>query len=97
MSVLLIAIRDEAKRTDQEELAEEIDENYLINKCRKALERYKLVPRTGDRELFTALVDSKSVSDPNSRISLSVIEATFRGFACVKLSTRKVVSFVLSR
>ncbi|MDA8746367.1 DUF4268 domain-containing protein [Rubripirellula amarantea] len=69
LSVLLIAIRDEAKRSDQEELAEEIDENYLINKRRKALERYKLVPRTGDRELFTALVDSKSVSDPNSRLA----------------------------
>jgi len=68
LSALLIALRDEAVSAGDNELAAEIEQQYLINPFRKGLERYKLVPRTGDRELFAAIIDRKPVDDPTSRL-----------------------------
>lgn len=68
LSALLIALRDEAAREGDDELAAEIEQQYLVNPFRKGLERYKLVPRTGDRELFAAIIDRKTVDDPTSRL-----------------------------
>lgn len=68
LSVLLTAIRDEANRVADTDLAAEIEAQYLVNPFKKGLDRYKLVPRTGDRELFSALVDLKTVDDLASRL-----------------------------
>lgn len=69
LSVLLVAIRDEAKRIGEEELAAEVEEQFLLNKYKKGLDRFKLVPRTGDRELFTKLIEAKPADDPTSRLT----------------------------
>ncbi|WP_168567137.1 DUF4268 domain-containing protein [Crateriforma spongiae] len=69
LSVLLVALRDEAKRVGDAKLAAQIERHYLINEFEEKLDRYKLLPRTGDRELFSALVDRKRADDPNSRLT----------------------------
>ncbi|TWT66711.1 hypothetical protein Pla123a_45970 [Posidoniimonas polymericola] len=61
LSLLLCALRDVARQQGEEELAARIEENFLIHKFEKKLRRYKIVPRTGDREAFIAIVDGKEL------------------------------------
>ncbi|WP_417730840.1 DUF4268 domain-containing protein [Rosistilla oblonga] len=68
LSVLLTAIRDEAIRVDETDLADEIETQFLVNPYKNGINRYKLVPRTGDRELFSALVNVKPTDDASSRL-----------------------------
>ena len=49
LSLLLLALRDVAIEKQQDELAAEINESYLVHRFKKELNRYKLVPRSGDR------------------------------------------------
>jgi len=62
LTVLLCALRDVAREHQQIELAEEITEDYLIHKRKKGLQRYKIVPRLGDRELLTDIIDEKKTT-----------------------------------
>ncbi len=66
LSLLLLAIRDEAKKTGDDELAAEIEVQYLVNQFKKGLDKLKLIPRTGDRELFTALIEQKTTAKVDS-------------------------------
>jgi hypothetical protein len=59
LSLLLCAMRDAAKTKGWEELAAEIEENYLIHRFKKDRERYKLFPRLRDRAAYLSIVDSK--------------------------------------
>lgn len=68
LSALLLALRDEAVRVGDDVLAAEVEQQYLINPFKKGLDRYKLVPRIGDRELFAGMVDRKDVDDQISRL-----------------------------
>lgn len=78
LSLILIALRDESKRAGEEEFAAKIEEQYLVNRFEKGLDRYKLVPRTGDRELYAALIDQKKVKSLAAR--LVVAHDFFRKF-----------------
>jgi len=66
LSLLLAAIRDEATKAGDNGLATEIELQYLINQFGKDLGRLKLIPRTGDRELFAAVVEKKAVANNES-------------------------------
>ena len=59
LSLFLAAIRDVALTIGEPDLAQEIEETFLIHKFKKGLQRYKIIPRLGDREAFIALVDRK--------------------------------------
>ncbi|GIW55611.1 MAG: hypothetical protein KatS3mg082_2015 [Nitrospiraceae bacterium] len=59
LTLLLAAIRDVAREHGLTDLAEEIVEDYLIHKRKKALQRYKVVPRIGDREVLIAVIEGK--------------------------------------
>lgn len=59
LTLLLSALRDVASEQGVDDLAEEITEDYLIHKRKKALQRYKVVPRIGDREALIAVVEGK--------------------------------------
>jgi hypothetical protein len=61
LSLLLLAIRDTAKELDCLDLAAEILETYLIHRFKNGFDRYKLVPRTGDRELFWSFIEEKKL------------------------------------
>ena len=54
LSLLLLAIRNVAKEKGEDELAEEILESFLMHRFKKGTQKYKLVPRTGDREVYIA-------------------------------------------
>jgi hypothetical protein len=59
LSILLCALRDAAARLGWDELAAEVEENYLIHRHRRGSERYKVFPRLRDRSSFLALIDRK--------------------------------------
>jgi hypothetical protein len=58
---MLCALRDLAVEYGQPDVAEEIKEDFLLHKRRQGLDRFKVVPRLGDREAVLAILDSKDV------------------------------------
>jgi uncharacterized protein with ParB-like and HNH nuclease domain len=61
ITLLLTALRDLANCNQLPSLAEEITESYLIQKHKKGLKRYKLLPRVGDREILIAVIEGNSL------------------------------------
>jgi uncharacterized protein with ParB-like and HNH nuclease domain len=64
LSILLCAVRDAAAHLGWDELAAEVEENYLIHRFKKGRERYKVFPRLRDRESFLGLIDHKAQPTP---------------------------------
>ena len=60
LTLMLSALRDVAAEQGFDDLAEEVTEDYLIHKRRKGMQRYKVVPRIGDREALIAVIEGKS-------------------------------------
>lgn len=67
LSVLLCAIRDHA-RADDPQLAEKIDDLYLVNKYAQGQERYRLWPTQEDRDAWMALVERQPDAGGEDRI-----------------------------
>jgi hypothetical protein len=59
-SLLLAAIRNVAQRLQQAELAQEVDEYYLVHPLKKAENRYRLLPKAQDHDAYLAIVERKS-------------------------------------
>ncbi|WP_174461990.1 DUF262 domain-containing protein [Myxococcus sp. CA056] len=57
LSILLCVVRDVALSRGWNELAAEVEENYLLHRFKKGRERYKIFPRLRDRGGYLALVD----------------------------------------
>ena len=68
LSLLLLAIKNVAKEKGEDELAAEIHETLLVHPHKKGMQRYKLVPRTGDREVYQAMLDDKSYDASTPRL-----------------------------
>ncbi|HBJ36643.1 MAG TPA: hypothetical protein DDZ51_18180 [Planctomycetaceae bacterium] len=69
LSILLAAVRDEAKKVGNKQLGAQIEVQYLVNQFRDGLANLKLVPRSGDRELYTLLIRGELPSPaPETRI-----------------------------
>lgn len=68
ITLMLAALRDLAEDCGLGDLAEEITEEYLIHKRQKKLNRYRLLPRTGDREILIGIIkgERKGLKRPNS-------------------------------
>ena len=62
LTVALAALRDVARDRGLTDLAEEITEDYLIHKRKQDLERFKVLPRTGDREALKAIVEADDLA-----------------------------------
>jgi uncharacterized protein with ParB-like and HNH nuclease domain len=58
--ILLALLRDQAKKSSQEELAAEIDDTLLVNRYKKGTDYYKLQPTQIDREAFHNLIHSNT-------------------------------------
>lgn len=56
LTVLLVALRDLAREREAADLSAEIEETYLIHKFKDGLQRYKVIPRIGDREVLISLI-----------------------------------------
>lgn len=76
ITILLAAVRDVAAEHGWDELVDEITEDYLIQKWKKGLQRYKVVPRTGDREVLFGIIDRK----PSDRAGKSGIHRAYHHF-----------------
>ncbi|MFN9982774.1 MAG: DUF262 domain-containing protein, partial [bacterium] len=68
LSLLLLALRNVAREKGDEELADEIHETLLVHRHKKGNQRYKLVPRTGDREVYQAMLDDKQFDLTSPRL-----------------------------
>lgn len=59
LTLLLIAMRDLAVSRNDTKLSERIHDNFLVHRHEEGLKQYKILPRTGDREVFVAIVNKK--------------------------------------
>ena len=64
LTVLLAALRDVAKSRGLKNLSEEIREDWLLNHRREGTERMRVLPRLGDREALTAIVEGQDDLTP---------------------------------
>jgi hypothetical protein len=62
LTILLSAIRDVARSRGLNELADEVTEDYLLFKRKQGSERYKILPRLGDREVLTSMVEGHDMA-----------------------------------
>jgi hypothetical protein len=60
LSLLLIALRNAARKGGVELLAHEIDERYLIDKFKKGSERFRLFPKVQDQAHYIAAVTGEA-------------------------------------
>ena len=65
--LILAAIRDLAKDND-ENLSDQINELYLINKFAKETNKYKLFPSQTDREQYISIINNRANLDENNNI-----------------------------
>ncbi|MEY3305582.1 MAG: DUF262 domain-containing protein [Pseudanabaena sp.] len=61
--ILLCALRDQAKHSDDLELVAEINNTILVNPYKKGADYYKLQPTQIDREIFHRLIKSEERAD----------------------------------
>jgi uncharacterized protein with ParB-like and HNH nuclease domain len=73
ISILLCSVRDVALARGWNDLAAEVEENYLVHRFKKNRERYKLFPRLRDRGAYLALVDRAEQSQNGGQL-----EAAYR-------------------
>ena len=59
LTLLLAALRDVAVSRKVKDLPDEVSEDYLLHKRKQGTERYKVLPRLGDREALTAIVEGQ--------------------------------------
>lgn len=59
LSLLLVAIRNIARRRGDEELAQEIHDDYLVHPRKKGEQHYRLLPKEHDHQAFLAMVSGK--------------------------------------
>lgn len=69
-SLLLIAIRNVARQLDQADLAQEINDYYLVHPLKKDDYHYRVLPKERDQADYLALVDGKPV--PTGRMPEAV-------------------------
>jgi hypothetical protein len=62
ISLMLCALRDLALKHAEPDLAAEIAEDFLLHKRRTGLNRFKIIPRLGDRDALLAILDSKDIA-----------------------------------
>ena len=62
LTILLAAIRDVARSRSLNDFAEEVTENYLLFKRKQGSERYKVLPRLGDREVLMAMIEGHDMT-----------------------------------
>ncbi len=62
LTILLATLRYYLKKTDRD-MAQEVEELYLINKFKKNDDIYKVLPTQDDREVYKSIIQSKQPKD----------------------------------
>jgi hypothetical protein len=65
-SILLAAIRNVARQTDQNELADEIHQDYLVHHRKKGDQYYRLFPKERDHDSYLAIISGQG--EPTGRM-----------------------------
>lgn len=76
ITILLAATKAVADAHELHDLAGEIYEDFLVHKRRKGLDRFKIVPRFGDRETLTSLIENGD----EAKVERDSIIKAFRAF-----------------
>ena len=66
--IILILLRNKFFESNQNELAEEINNTMLINPYKKGGDRYKLLPTHTDRIVFNKLIDMLEIDETDNQI-----------------------------
>ena len=80
-SILLVALRNVARNVGQAELADEINDMYLVHERKKGDEHFRLLPKAKDQKNYVAIVSVNG--DPAGRMAdaLDYFEERFKGSA----------------
>ena len=62
LTLLLAALRNVAMSRGLTNLADEVSEDYLLHKRKQGTEHYKILPRLGDREALSAIIDGNDLA-----------------------------------
>ena len=60
LAILLTAVREFARALQMESLEEQIYEGFLVHKWHKGNDRFRVVPRTGDREVLFRVIERET-------------------------------------
>src|SRR5882762_7100394 len=66
-SILLIAVRNVARKMDQADLAEEIHQDYLVHPRKTAEQHYRLLPKERDHDNYVSIL--KATGEPTGRVA----------------------------
>ena len=80
-SLLLAAVRNVARRTDQTDLADEIHQYYLVHPLKKGEQHYRLLPKERDHDSYLALVTNQGQSFGRVADALAYFEERVSTFA----------------
>lgn len=69
LTIILAVLRDLARKGGEDELADEIQNKYLVDKYKKGIERYKVLSRHRDRKSLMALVDGQELENRNNIVA----------------------------
>lgn len=99
LTILLCALADVLREEEDVDGADAIREDFILHRRRKGDDRYKVLPRPGDKELLAKLVDGADASLPaDSRITTGYryFKKQIAGVAAVDglEGVRKVASIV---
>ena len=93
--VLLILLRDSARRAGREELADEIEQSLLVNKFKKGDDHFKLLPTQADRPTFSRLI-SGADGIPEGRLG-SAYAFLDRKFRASGIDVEALKSLIIER
>jgi hypothetical protein len=69
LTLLIAALRDLAITKSDQKLADKIHETYLVHRHEEGLQRYKVLPRLGDRDALISIIEGKTKkTDPPSEL-----------------------------
>jgi hypothetical protein len=97
-SLLLAALRNVAKRMQQDELAEEIQGDYLVHPRKKGEYRYRLLPKAQDHDAYVAIIDGTGAATGRMADALAYFEGELGLLAGADVqSLRRVFDVVCQR
>lgn len=77
-SILLVALRNVARRAGQTELADEINDLYLVHGRKKGDEYFRLLPKAKDQKNYVAIVNGKGEPAGRMADALDYFEERFK-------------------
>lgn len=80
-SVVLTALRNVARRSDQVDLADEIHQYYLIHPLKKGDQHYRLLPKERDHDSYIALIRGDGAATGRLADAMSFFEEQIQAIA----------------